>query len=203
YHEAGHATIGWLLPHAAPLVKVTIVPRGKSLGAAWYLPEERQITTTEQMLDEMAATMGGRAAEEVVFGDISTGALSDLERVTKQASAMVSIFGLNDKIGNISYYDSSGQNEFGFGKPYSEETARIIDTEVSKIIEGQYERAQELLRANRDKLDLLAQKLLEKEVIFREDLVEVFGERIYEEDENMEPIGNATSAIDVSHLDTT
>jgi len=147
--------------------------------------------------------MGGRAAEQVVFGDISTGALSDLERVTKQASAMVSIFGLNDKIGNISYYDSSGQNEFGFGKPYSEETARIIDTEVSKIIEGQYERAQELLRANRDKLDLLAQKLLEKEVIFREDLVEVFGERIYEEDENMEPIGNATSAIDVSHLDTT
>lgn len=203
YHEAGHATVGWLLPHAAPLVKVTIVPRGKSLGAAWYLPEERQITTTEQMLDEIAATMGGRAAEQVVFGDISTGALSDLERVTKQASAMVSIFGLNDKIGNISYYDSSGQNEFGFGKPYSEETARIIDTEVSKIIEGQYERAQELLRANRDKLDLLAQKLLEKEVIFREDLVEVFGERIYEEDENMEPIGNATSAIDVSHLDTT
>ncbi len=203
YHEAGHATVGWLLPHAAPLVKVTIVPRGKSLGAAWYLPEERQITTTEQMLDEIAATMGGRAAEQVVFGDISTGALSDLERVTKQASAMVSIFGLNDKIGNISYYDSSGQNEFGFGKPYSEETARIIDTEVSKIIEGQYERAQELLRTNRDKLDLLAQKLLEKEVIFREDLVEVFGERIYEEDENMEPIGNATSAIDVSHLDTT
>lgn len=202
YHEAGHATVGWLLPHAAPLVKVTIVPRGKSLGAAWYLPEERQITTTEQMLDEIAATMGGRAAEQVVFGDISTGALSDLERVTKQASAMVSIFGLNDKIGNISYYDSSGQNEFGFGKPYSEETARIIDTEVSKIIEGQYERAQELLRANRDKLDLLAQKLLEKEVIFREDLVEVFGERIYEEDENMEPIGNATSSIDVSHLDT-
>lgn len=201
YHEAGHATVGWLLPHAAPLVKVTIVPRGKSLGAAWYLPEERQITTTEQMLDEIAATMGGRAAEEVVFGDISTGALSDLERVTKQASAMVSIFGLNDKIGNVSYYDSTGQNEFGFGKPYSEETARIIDSEVSKIIETEYERAKELLRTHRDKLDLLAQKLLEKEVIFREDLVEIFGERVYEEDESMEPIGNATSAMERTHLE--
>lgn len=202
YHEAGHATVGWLLPHAAPLVKVTIVPRGKSLGAAWYLPEERQITTAEQMLDEIAATMGGRAAEKVVFGDISTGALSDLERVTKQASAMVSIFGLNDKIGNVSYYDSTGQNEFGFGKPYSEETARTIDAEVSKIIEEQYERAIELLRTNRDKLDQLAQKLLEKEVIFREDLVEIFGERAYEEDENMEPIGNATSSMDVNSIDT-
>lgn len=199
YHEAGHATVGWLLPHAAPLVKVTIVPRGKSLGAAWYLPEERQITTTEQMLDEIAATMGGRAAEEVVFGDISTGALSDLERVTKQASAMVSIYGLNNEIGNISYYDSTGQNEYGFGKPYSEETARKIDAEVSKIVEGEYERAKELLRSNRDKLDKLAQKLLEKEVIFREDLVEIFGEReIHEEDENMTPAGNATSLIDVN-----
>ena len=193
YHEAGHATIGWLLPHAAPLVKVTIVPRGKSLGAAWYLPEERQITTTEQMLDEIAATMGGRAAEEVVFGDISTGALSDLERVTKQASAMVSIYGLNNTIGNISYYDSTGQNEYGFGKPYSEETARKIDEEVSKMIENEYERAKNLLRENRDKLDQLAEKLLEKEVIFREDLVEIFGERMFEEDENMEPPGNATS----------
>jgi cell division protease FtsH len=193
YHEAGHATIGWLLPHAAPLVKVTIVPRGKSLGAAWYLPEERQITTTEQMLDEIAATMGGRAAEEVVFGDISTGALSDLERVTKQASAMVSIYGLNEKIGNISYYDSTGQNEYGFGKPYSEETAKTIDEEVSKLIELEYQRAKSLLVENRDKLDKLAEKLLEKEVIFREDLVEIFGERIFEEDENMQPPGNATS----------
>ncbi|SMC44876.1 cell division protease FtsH [Moheibacter sediminis] len=199
YHEAGHATVGWLLPHAAPLVKVTIVPRGKSLGAAWYLPEERQITTTEQMLDEIASTMGGRAAEEVVFGDISTGALSDLERVTKQASAMVSIYGLNNTLGNISYYDSSGQNEYGFSKPYSEETAKTIDSEVSKIIEGEYERAKELLRTNRDKLDLLAQKLLEKEVIFREDLVEIFGERIVnEEDAVMEPAGNATSPIDTN-----
>lgn len=196
YHEAGHATVGWLLKHAAPLVKVTIVPRGKSLGAAWYLPEERQITTTDQLLDEIAATMGGRAAEEVVFGDISTGALSDLERVTKQASAMVTIYGLNEKLGNISYYDSTGQNEFGFGKPYSETTARTIDEEVSKIIEGQYERAKELLRNNRDKLDRLAEKLLEKEVIFREDLVEIFGEREFEEDEALEPAGNATSNIE-------
>lgn len=195
YHEAGHATIGWLLPHAAPLVKVTIVPRGKSLGAAWYLPEERQITTTDQLMDEIAATMGGRAAEEVVFGDISTGALSDLERVTKQASAMVTIYGLNEKIGNVSYYDSTGQNEYGFSKPYSEETARTIDQEVSNIIESQYERAKDLLVSNREKLDQLADKLLEKEVIFREDLVEIFGERIFEDDENMDPPGNAVSAL--------
>ena len=199
YHEAGHATIGWLLPHAAPLVKVTIVPRGKSLGAAWYLPEERQITTTEQMLDEIAATMGGRAAEQVVFGNISTGALSDLERVTKQASAMVSVYGLNDKIGNISYYDSSGQNEYGFSKPYSEETAKIIDQEISKIIETEYERAKNLLIAHRYQLDQLADKLLEKEVIFREDLVEIFGERVFEDDNSMDPPGNAVSSI---HTDT-
>ncbi|MFA7447352.1 MAG: ATP-dependent zinc metalloprotease FtsH [Weeksellaceae bacterium] len=199
YHEAGHATIGWLLPHAAPLVKVTIVPRGKSLGAAWYLPEERQITTTEQMLDEIAATMGGRAAEQVVFGNISTGALSDLERVTKQASAMVSVYGLNDKIGNISYYDSSGQNEYGFSKPYSEETAKIIDQEISKIIETEYERAKNLLIAHRYQLDQLADKLLEKEVIFREDLVEIFGERVFEDDSSMDPPGNAVSSI---HTDT-
>ena len=195
YHEAGHATIGWLLPHAAPLVKVTIVPRGKSLGAAWYLPEERQITTTEQLLDEIAATMGGRAAEEVVFGDISTGALSDLERVTKQASAMVTIYGLNERIGNVSYYDSTGQNEYGFSKPYSEETAKLIDQEVSNIIEDQYQRAKDLLVENREKLDQLAEKLLEKEVIFREDLVEIFGERIFEDDENIDPPGNVVSAM--------
>jgi len=193
YHEAGHATVSWLLPHAAPLVKVTIVPRGKSLGAAWYLPEERQITTTEQMLDELAATMGGRAAEKVVFGDISTGALSDLERVTKQATAMVSIYGLNDKIGNISYYDSSGQNEYGFSKPYSEETAKIIDEEISKIIETQYQRAQNILTSHRNQLDQLAKKLLEKEVIFRDDLVEIFGEREFEENSNIEPPGNIIS----------
>lgn len=177
YHEAGHAAISWLVEHAAPLLKVTIVPRGRSLGAAWYLPEERQLTITEQMLDEMCATLGGRAAEQVVFGNISTGALSDLERVTKQAQAMVTIYGLNDKIGNISYYDSSGQGEYSFGKPYSEETARIIDEEISKIIENQYQRAIDILNNNREKLDALAEKLLEKEVIFREDLEDIFGKR--------------------------
>lgn len=196
YHEAGHATVGWLLPHAAPLVKVTIVPRGKSLGAAWYLPEERQITTTEQMLDEIAATMGGRAAEEVVFGNISTGALSDLERVTKQASAMVSIYGLNDAIGNISYYDSSGQNEYAFNKPYSEETAKKIDSEVSKIIETEYTRAKDILTKYRPQLDELAGKLLDKEVIFREDMVEIFGEREYDDEENLEAPGNIISSMD-------
>ncbi|HJD87307.1 MAG TPA: ATP-dependent zinc metalloprotease FtsH [Empedobacter falsenii] len=179
YHEAGHATIGWLTEHAAPLVKVTIVPRGRSLGAAWYLPEERQITTTEQLLDEMCMTMGGRAAEEVVFGNISTGALSDLEKVTKQANAMISIYGLNKEIGNVSYYDSSGQNEYGFSKPYSEQTAQVIDKEIKKMIEEQYVRAKEILDINRDKVDLLAQKLIEKEVIFREDLEEIFGPRKY------------------------
>ena len=177
YHEAGHATIGWLTEHAAPLVKVTIVPRGRSLGAAWYLPEERQITTTEQLLDEMCMTMGGRAAEEVVFNNISTGALSDLEKVTKQASAMVSIYGLNKEVGNVSYYDSSGQNEYGFSKPYSEQTAQVIDKEVKTMIEAQYDRAKDILREHRDQLDVLAQKLIEKEVIFREDLEEIFGPR--------------------------
>ncbi|WP_312312746.1 AAA family ATPase, partial [Empedobacter brevis] len=177
YHEAGHATIGWLTEHAAPLVKVTIVPRGRSLGAAWYLPEERQITTTEQLLDEMCMTMGGRAAEEVVFSNISTGALSDLEKVTKQASAMVSIYGLNKEVGNVSYYDSSGQNEYGFSKPYSEQTAQVIDKEVKTMIEAQYDRAKDILREHRDQLDVLAQKLIEKEVIFREDLEEIFGPR--------------------------
>lgn len=175
YHEAGHATISWLLEHAHPLVKVTIVPRGRSLGAAWYLPEERQITTTEQILDEMCSALGGRAAEQLTFGKISTGALSDLEKVTKQAYAMVSIYGLNDRIGNISFYDSQGREMFT--KPYSEDTARIMDEEVSKIIEAQYQRALRLLSENKDKLAKLADKLLEKEVIFKEDLIEIFGDR--------------------------
>ncbi|MDP4774439.1 MAG: ATP-dependent zinc metalloprotease FtsH [Schleiferiaceae bacterium] len=179
YHESGHATVSWLLEHASPLVKVTIVPRGRSLGAAWYLPEERQLTSKEQMLDEMCATMGGRAAEEVVFGRITTGALSDLEKVTKQARAMVSVYGLNERLGNITYYDSSGQNEYQFDKPYSERTAEIIDEEISKLIEGQYERAKDLLRDNRDKLEALAKELLSKEVIFRDNLVAIFGERIW------------------------
>lgn len=177
FHEAGHATVSWLLEHASPLVKVTIVPRGRSLGAAWYLPEERQITTAEQMQDEMAAALGGRAAEEVVFGRISTGALSDLEKVTKQARAMVTVYGLNKRIGNVTYYDSTGQNEFTFDKPYSEQTAQAIDEEIRSIIEEQYKRAVELLSENKDKLTELAETLLEKEVIFKENLEKIFGKR--------------------------
>jgi cell division protease FtsH len=184
YHEAGHATISWLLEYAHPLVKVTIVPRGQSLGAAWYLPEERSITTTEQILDEMCAALGGRAAEKITFDKISTGALSDLEKVTKQAYAMVSIYGLNDKIGNISYYDSQGRDSFT--KPYSDDTARVIDEEVSKLIEFQYQRALSLLEENKDKLDLLAEKLLAVEVLFKEDLVEIFGERPWNTAEEIE-----------------
>ena len=185
HHEAGHATASWLLEHAHPLVKVTIVPRGQSLGAAWYLPEERVLVEKEHMLDEMAATLAGRAAEEVVFGNISTGALNDLEKVTKQARAMVTVYGLNDKIGNLTYYDSSGQ-EYGFTKPYSEKTAEIIDEEISKLIEEQYQRVKDLLEKNKDKLVNLAQRLLEKEVIFKEDLEEILGKRPYGEssDEN-------------------
>lgn len=194
YHEAGHATISWLVEHAAPLLKVTIVPRGRSLGAAWYLPEERQLTTTEQMHDELCATLGGRAAEQAVFGNISTGALSDLERVTKQAQAMVTIYGLNEKVGNISYYDSSGQSEYNFGKPYSEQTAKMIDEEISKIIETQYQRALTILTENRDKLDALAAKLLEKEVIFREDLEEVFGQRAWDPELTEHPVSTTHSS---------
>jgi cell division protease FtsH len=171
-----------MLEHAAPLVKVTIVPRGRSLGAAWYLPEERQIVRPEQMLDEMCAALGGRAAEKVIFNKISTGALSDLEKVTKQAKAMVTIYGLSDKVGNITYYDSSGQNEYGFTKPYSEETAITIDKEISSIIENQYIRAIRILEENKDKLTALAEVLLEKEVIFKDNLEEIFGERSFEKE---------------------
>ncbi|GAA4269391.1 ATP-dependent zinc metalloprotease FtsH [Hyunsoonleella aestuarii] len=183
FHEAGHATVSWMLEHAAPLVKVTIVPRGRSLGAAWYLPEERLIVRPEQMLDEMCAALGGRAAEQVIFNKISTGALSDLEKVTKQARAMVTIYGLSDKIGNLTYYDSSGQNEFGFNKPYSEQTAELIDREISDIIEKQYERAVKLLEDNKDKLTELAEVLLEKEVIFKDNLEKIFGKRAFEKEE--------------------
>jgi cell division protease FtsH len=179
-HEAGHATVSWMLEHAAPLIKVTIVPRGQSLGAAWYLPEERLIVRPDQMLDEMCATMGGRAAERVVFDKISTGALSDLEKVTKQARAMVTVYGLNEKIGNITYYDSSGQNEYNFSKPYSEDTAMIIDKEISTLIEGQYQRAIDILEENKDKLNLLADILIEKEVIFKDDLEAIFGKRTFD-----------------------
>lgn len=177
YHEAGHATVSWLLEHASPLVKVTIVPRGRSLGAAWYLPEERQITTPKQMYDEICGALGGRAAEEITFNEISTGALSDLEKVTKQAYAMVSVYGLNKKIGNLSFYDSTGQSDYSFQKPYSDKTAETIDSEVSKLVEDLYVKTKELLSANKDKLEELANLLLEKEVIFREDLIRIFGER--------------------------
>ena len=183
-HEAGHATISWLLEYANPLVKVTIVPRGQSLGAAWYLPEERSITTTEQLLDEMCSALGGRAAEELVFSKISTGALSDLEKITKQAYAMVSIYGLNKRVGNISFYDSQGRD--AFTKPYSDETAKIIDEEVSKLVEGQYQRALKILTENKEKLELLAEKLLIDEVIFKENLEEIFGKRPWDPAELIE-----------------
>lgn len=182
FHEAGHATVSWMLEHAAPLVKVTIVPRGKSLGAAWYLPEERQIVETDQMLDEMCATLGGRAAEKVMFDKISTGALNDLEKVTRQARAIVSIYGLNDKIGNLTYYDSSGQSDYTFTKPYSERTAQIIDEEISRIIENQYERAIDILKKHKSELTELAEILMEKEVIFEDNLVKIFGKRPFEKE---------------------
>ena len=180
YHEAGHAAVSWLTEHAHPLVKVTIVPRGKALGAAWYLPEERQITTFEQMFDELTATMGGRASEKVHFGKISTGALNDLEKVTKQAFNMVAYFGLNDKVGNVSFYDSTGQQEYSFQKPFSEKTAQIIDEEVKKLVEDSYQRAIKIIKKNKEKIEVLAKVLLEKEVIFSEDLIKIFGERPYD-----------------------
>ena len=180
YHEAGHATVSWMLEHAAPLVKVTIVPRGQSLGAAWYLPEERLIVRPNQMLDEMCAALGGRAAEKVIFNEISTGALSDLEKVTKQARAMVTIYGLNENIGNLTYYESGGQSEYGFTKPYSEKTAEMIDKEISKLIETQYQRAIALLEKHKDKLTELADVLLDKEVIFKDNLQKIFGPRPFE-----------------------
>ncbi|GIV42022.1 MAG: ATP-dependent zinc metalloprotease FtsH [Vicingaceae bacterium] len=187
YHESGHAIVSWLLEHASPLVKVTIVPRGRSLGAAWYLPEERQLNTKSQILDEICAALGGRAAEEVVFGEVSTGALSDLEKITKQAYAMVVYYGLNEKIGNLSYYDSTGQNEYMVTKPYSEKMAEMIDEEVKKLIDTAYKKTLEILSHNRDKLDLLAKKLLEKEVIYKEDLEEILGKRPWDKDEHNTP----------------
>ena len=189
FHEAGHATVSWMLEHASPLVKVTIVPRGRSLGAAWYLPEERQLTTTEQMKDEICAALGGRAAESIFFDKVSTGALSDLEKVTKQAYAMVSIYGLSPKLGNISYYDSSGQNS-GFTKPYSEERAKLIDSEVSSLIEEQYNRALKVLKNNKKKVEELANALLKNEVIFKDNLISIFGARKWKsyEEEKLEEL---------------
>jgi cell division protease FtsH len=202
YHEAGHAAVSWLLQYANPLVKVTIVPRGQSLGAAWYLPEERSITTTEQLLDDMCATLGGRAAELLTFNRISTGALSDLERVTKQAYAMTSIYGLNERVGNISFYDSQGRDSFT--KPYSEDTAKIIDEEVSKLIESQYQRALQLLGENQDKLAQLADRLLTSEVIFKEDLEAIFGKRQWDPIEEVitaEVVGDVISTEEVAALE--
>ena len=196
FHEAGHATTSWLLQYAHPLVKVTIVPRGNSLGAAWYLPEERQITTKEQMYHEMIATLGGRAAEQVVFGQISTGALSDLEKVTKQAFAMVTYYGLDDEIGNISYYDSTGQQDYSFTKPYSEKTAETIDKEVSKLIEKAYQEAIAILTDHRDGLSQLANKLIEEEVIFGEDLERIFGKRPWNNSEDEKLRDAALKAAD-------
>lgn len=181
YHEAGHASVSWMLEFADPLIKVTIVPRGMALGAAWYLPEERHITTKTQMLHKMISLLGGRASEEIVFGEVSTGALNDLERVTKMAYSMVAYYGLNKKLGNISYYDSSGQSEFGFNKPFSEKTAELIDKEIHELIESAYTKAKEILVENREKVDKLASLLVEREVIFREDLEDIFGKRLFEE----------------------
>ncbi len=177
YHEAGHATVSWLLENASPLIKVTIIPRGKALGAAWYLPEERQITTTEQMMDEMASLLGGRVSEQFTFGEISTGALNDLERATKQAYAMVAYYGMGKKVGNISYYDSSGQSDMGFVKPYSELTAQEIDHEAKAILERAYAMAQEVLTTHSEGLKQLAELLLEREVVFTEDVERIFGRR--------------------------
>ena len=177
YHEAGHATVSWVLEHANPLIKVTIIPRGKALGAAWYLPEERQITTKEQMLDEMASILGGRASELMNFGMVSTGALNDLERVTKQAYAMVAYYGMSGQLGNRSFYDSTGQADMALTKPYSEMTAQQIDDEVKKLIDGAFARALETLEKHRDGLTQLAELLLEREVIFAEDLEKIFGKR--------------------------
>ncbi|MEE1020903.1 MAG: AAA family ATPase, partial [Bacteroidales bacterium] len=181
YHEAGHASVSWLLEHANPLVKVTIVPRGQALGAAWYLPEERQITTKAQLLDQMISLLGGRAAEEIVFGEVSTGALNDLERVTKQAYAMVVYYGLDKEIGNISFYDSSGQSDYGFQKPFSEKTAEKIDAQIRSMVEEAYSKAKEILTENREKLDALATILVEREVIFREDVENIYGKRPWDE----------------------
>jgi cell division protease FtsH len=193
FHEAGHAAISWMVKYASPLVKVTIVPRGKSLGAAWYLPEERQVTTYEQMFDEMCAIMGGRASEDIKFGKVSTGALNDLERATKQAYAMVVFYGLDDKIGNISYYDSTGQQEYSFQKPYSEKTAEIIDQQIKVILESAYNKAKEIILENKDKVVELANILLEKEVIFREDVEKIFGKRIYEDSKHAIEISSEIS----------
>ncbi len=196
YHEAGHATVSWLLEHAHPLVKVTIVPRGKALGAAWYLPEERQITTKDQMLDEVCATLGGRAAEELIFNKISSGAQNDLEKVTKTAYSMVCVYGMSEKVGNVSYYDSSGQSDYSFSKPYSEKTAELIDAEIKDLISVAFVRAKDILRKNKKGHKELAELLLEREVIFTEDLEKIFGVRPWgkKKEEEEQPIEKVKSS---------
>lgn len=198
YHEAGHATISWMTEHANPLVKVTIVPRGEALGAAWYLPEERQLTNREHMLDEMCSTLGGRAAEEVFLHQMSTGAINDLERVTKRAYSMVAYFGMSDKLANMSYYDSTGNSDYGFTKPYSEKTAELIDSEAKNIVAIEYERAKKILNDNAEGHNKLAELLIEKEVIFAEDLEKIFGKRPWtsRNDELMAQNGNVDSLED-------
>ena len=198
YHESGHASVSWLLRWANPLVKVTIVPRGKALGAAWYLPEERQITTYEQMFDEMTSLMAGRASEEIVFGRISTGALNDIERATKMAQALVTYYGMSPEVGNISFYDSTGQNEYGFTKPFSEKTAETIDREVRRMVEEAYSKAKELLVSHREQLDELATQLYEKEVLFREDLERIYGPRPWEQPEEIKEPSDASELSDLS-----
>ena len=197
YHEAGHATVSWLLQHAHPLLKVTIVPRGKALGAAWYLPQERQITTKEQLLDQMCSVLGGRAAEELVFGQVSTGAQNDLESATKQADAMVSIYGMSDKIGTLSFYDSTGQSDFNFTKPYSEKTAELIDAEVKEMVSAAYERAKQLLKQHQEQHKQVAELLIEREVIFSDDLENILGKRPWsDEEEEVKPQEDPNDNID-------
>jgi cell division protease FtsH len=182
YHEAGHATVSWMLEHAHPLLKVTIIPRGRALGAAWYQPEERQITTVEQLFEEMCSTLGGRAAEELTFNTISTGALNDLERVTKQAYAMVSYYGMGNQLGNMSFYDSSGQSEYAFTKPYSDKTSEGIDKEAFNLVNKAYQQAKKILTEHQKGLKELAELLLEKEVIFTDDLERIFGKRPFKKE---------------------
>ena len=201
YHESGHASVSWLLRWANPLVKVTIVPRGKALGAAWYLPEERQITTYEQMFDEMTSLMAGRASEEIVYGKISTGALNDIERATKMAQALVTYYGMSPEVGNISFYDSTGQSEYSFAKPFSEKTAETIDREVRRMVEEAYAKAKELLLSHRAQLDELAAQLYDKEVLFREDLERIYGPRPWENPATPETLDDVENTEDADNTD--
>ncbi|MBQ9639712.1 MAG: ATP-dependent zinc metalloprotease FtsH [Bacteroidales bacterium] len=193
YHESGHASVSWLIRWGDPLVKVTIVPRGKALGAAWYLPEERQITTKEQMFDSITSLMAGRAAEQEVFGEISTGALNDMERATKMAFSMVAYYGMSDKVGNLSFYDSTGQSDFNFTKPFSETTGETIDTEVRRIVEGAYDRARTIISEHREQLDRLAQTLYDREVIFKDDVEEIYGKRPWDTETTTSSAKDTTS----------